>query len=171
MPYVTIHRDITKVKTKLALNLTKRQLICFGLGIAAGVPCYFLASIVLDTSSSVLVMMAAMFPFFIFAMYERDGQPLETVLRHILTAAILRPKIRMYKPVNLYAYLEGGGGALATAANQNRKPGVLQRLLRQLLGETTPKETVQQTIPYEQGVGLRVKPAMTGKQDFPPRRS
>ena len=31
MPYVPVPKDLTKVKTKLAFNLTKRQLICFSL--------------------------------------------------------------------------------------------------------------------------------------------
>ena len=30
MPYVNVPNDLSKVKTKMALNLTKRQLICFG---------------------------------------------------------------------------------------------------------------------------------------------
>ena len=29
MPYVPVPKDLTKVKTKLAFNLTKRQLVCF----------------------------------------------------------------------------------------------------------------------------------------------
>ena len=29
MPYVNVPNDLSKVKTKMALNLTKRQLICF----------------------------------------------------------------------------------------------------------------------------------------------
>ena len=31
MAYVTIPKDLTKVKNKVAFNLTKRQLICIGL--------------------------------------------------------------------------------------------------------------------------------------------
>lgn len=30
MPYVPVPKDLTEVKTKVAFNLTKRQLICFG---------------------------------------------------------------------------------------------------------------------------------------------
>ena len=33
MPYVTVPKDVTKVKTKVLFNLTKRQLICFGGGL------------------------------------------------------------------------------------------------------------------------------------------
>ena len=32
MPYVNVPNDLSRVKTKLAFNLTKRQLICFGGG-------------------------------------------------------------------------------------------------------------------------------------------
>ena len=40
MPYVTVPKDLTKVKTKVLFNLTKRQLICFSIGIAIGVGFY-----------------------------------------------------------------------------------------------------------------------------------
>ena len=36
MPYVNVPNDLSKVKTKMALNLTKRQLICFGCAAAVG---------------------------------------------------------------------------------------------------------------------------------------
>ena len=31
MPYVNVPNDLSKIKTKIAFNLTKRQLICFGI--------------------------------------------------------------------------------------------------------------------------------------------
>ena len=40
MPYVNVPNDLSKIKTKIAFNLTKRQLICFGMGAAIGVPTY-----------------------------------------------------------------------------------------------------------------------------------
>ena len=43
MAYVTVPKDLTKVKTKVALNLTKRQLIFFSLAAVVGVPLYLLA--------------------------------------------------------------------------------------------------------------------------------
>lgn len=42
MPYVNVPNDLSKIKTKIAFNLTKRQLICFGMGAAIGVPTYLL---------------------------------------------------------------------------------------------------------------------------------
>ena len=43
MPYVNVPNDLSKIKTKIAFNLTKRQLICFGGGAALGVPAYLLS--------------------------------------------------------------------------------------------------------------------------------
>lgn len=42
MAYVPVPKDLTQVKTKLVLNLTKRQLIFFSLAAVVGVPFYFL---------------------------------------------------------------------------------------------------------------------------------
>ena len=42
MPYVQVPKDLSKVKTKLAFNLTKRQLICFSGAAAVGIPAYLL---------------------------------------------------------------------------------------------------------------------------------
>ncbi len=36
--YVNVPNDLSKVKTKLAFNLTKPQLVCFGIAAAVGVP-------------------------------------------------------------------------------------------------------------------------------------
>ena len=38
MAYVPVPKDLTKVKTKVALNLTKRQLIFFSIAASSGSP-------------------------------------------------------------------------------------------------------------------------------------
>ena len=43
MPYVNVPNDLSKIKTKLAFNLTKRQLVCFGIAATVGIPSYLLA--------------------------------------------------------------------------------------------------------------------------------
>ena len=47
----------------------------------------------------------AMLPAFLFGMYERNGQPLEVVLRNIIRTCFLRPKQRPYKTNNFYDVL------------------------------------------------------------------
>ena len=71
---------MTKVKSKIAFNLTKRQLLCFGAAALVGVPLYFLLRAPLGTTAAAMVMMLLMLPFFLLAMYERNGQPLEKVV-------------------------------------------------------------------------------------------
>ena len=53
IPYVPVPKDLTTVKTKVAFNLTKRQLICFGLAAAVAVPTYFLTRGALGTTGAV----------------------------------------------------------------------------------------------------------------------
>lgn len=39
--YIPVPRDLTRVKSKVFFNLTKRQLICFGAAALIGVPFFF----------------------------------------------------------------------------------------------------------------------------------
>ena len=50
MAYVPIPKDLTKVRQKLILNLTKRQVICFSGGALIGVPLFFLTKNALSGS-------------------------------------------------------------------------------------------------------------------------
>ena len=79
MPYVPVPKDLTTVKSKVAFNLTKRQLICFSLAAVAGVGVYFLTRGFLGNSGACMLLIVAALPFFLFAMYEKNGQPLEKV--------------------------------------------------------------------------------------------
>ena len=44
-----------------------------------------------------------MLPFFLFGLYEKDGQPLEKVLRDVADTLYRRPQARPYETNNLYA--------------------------------------------------------------------
>lgn len=100
--YISVPRDLTKVKSKVMFNLTKRQLICFGLAALIGVPSFFLLKTVMEVNTAVMGMMFIMMPFFFLAMYERNGQPLEVILNHMIQAIFKRPKIRPYVTENYY---------------------------------------------------------------------
>lgn len=106
MAYVNVPKDLSKVKSKVLMNLTKRQLVCFGGGALLGVPLFFMLKRSVSTSTAAMAMMVVMLPAFLLAMYERNGQPLETVLRNIIRVCFLRPKLRPYKTNNFYAVLE-----------------------------------------------------------------
>ena len=106
MAYVPIPKDLSNVKTKVALNLTKRQLICFSVALAIGLPPFFILKDYIGTSPAVLVMMFLMLPLFMFAMYEKHGQPLEVILKNYAAVRFLNPKQRPYMTDNLYPLLE-----------------------------------------------------------------
>lgn len=105
LAYVNVPNDLTKIKSKLAFHLTKRQLICFGAAAVIGIPTYLFTRSAIGNSGAMLLMIALMLPCFFFAMYERDGLPCEKVLRNILRSTLLWPRTRPYKTENFYAYL------------------------------------------------------------------
>ena len=104
--YISVPRDLTKVKSKVMFNLTKRQLICFGLAALIGVPSFFLLKTVVKVNTAVMGMMVIMMPFFFLAMYEKNGQHLEVILGHLIEATFIRPKQRPYQTDNKYAALK-----------------------------------------------------------------
>ena len=101
--YISVPRDLTKVKSKVMFNLTKRQLICFSLAALLGVPSFFLLKMVGSTSMAAMGMMVIMMPLFFLAMYEKNGQPLEVFLNQFIQANFVRPKYRPYETDNDYA--------------------------------------------------------------------
>jgi len=103
--YISVPRDLSKVKTKIFMNLTKRQVLCFGAAALIGVPLFFLLKKTGNVSFAAMGMIVTMMPLFFLAMYEKDGQPLEVVAKHIIEARFIRPKIRPYRTNNYYAAL------------------------------------------------------------------
>ena len=124
MAFVSIPRDLAAVKTKVALNLTKRQLICFGAAAAIGVPVYIFTRGVLGNSGAVLLMMGLMLPLFFLAMYEKDGQPAEKILRNIIRTKFLWPGTRPYKTENLYENLDKEANDFATKNKTTTKTAI-----------------------------------------------
>lgn len=106
MAYVPVPKDLTKVKTKVAFNLTKRQLLCFGGGALIGVPIFFLLKEPVGTSTATMCMVLVMLPCFLLAMYEKNGQPLEKIIGNMLKVSVIRSKERPYRTNNFYAALE-----------------------------------------------------------------
>lgn len=55
---------------------------------------------------TVLLMMLLMLPFFLLAMFERHGQPLEVLIRHFIQARFVRPRIRVWQNDNFYKTID-----------------------------------------------------------------
>ena len=122
MPYVNVPNDLSKIKTKIAFNLTKRQLICFGAGAAIGVPTYLLTRQAIGNTGALFAMLTIMLPAFLLAMYEKDGLPFEKVVRNIIRAKFLRPGVRPYQTQNIYAPFAGKEVTLDQKPQEVKKP-------------------------------------------------
>ena len=129
MAYVPVPKDLSKIKTKVAFNLTKRQIVCFAVALIVGLPLFFLLKDSVGTSAASFVMIVVMLPCFLMAMYEKHGQPLEVVVKNIIQTKFVRPKERPYQTQNLYAVLERQRklekevSAIVKGTNQRRRTG------------------------------------------------
>jgi hypothetical protein len=106
MAYVDVPKDLTRVKSKVFFNLTKRQLVCFGVGALVGIPLFFLTRGPLGSTVALTLMTLVLLPAMLFGLYEKNGQPLEVMLRNIVRSSILRPKARPYRTENFYAAIQ-----------------------------------------------------------------
>ena len=102
MAFVSVPKDLTKIKNKVVLNLTKRQLVCLVAAAAVGLPFYFLTKNYIGTSNAATGMVLLMLPAFLFSMYEKDGMPLEKVLFNIINVKLKKPAVRRYEIKNIY---------------------------------------------------------------------
>jgi len=127
MAFVTVPKDLSKVKTKIALNLTKRQLICFSAAAAIGIPAYLFTRGMIGNSAGALLMIAVMFPLFFMGIYEKDGMPAEQILKNFIRARFAWPGKRPYRTENLYEILEKEGNSVATQNQTAAKTAVGKR--------------------------------------------
>ena len=135
MAYVTVPKDLTKIKSKMLFGLTKRQLVCFGSAALVGVPLFFLSKGSMGTTPAALCMILVMLPFFLFALYEKNGQTPEALLGNLIQCKFTRPKKRVYQTNNAYSALEKQAelertvGRIASGAGKRGKDR--RRLTRQ----------------------------------------
>jgi len=113
MAFVNVPKDLSRIKNKALFNLTARQLLCFGTAAAIGIPTYIFLHKPIGGTTAAMLMIGLMLPFFFFAMYEKDGQPAEKILRNIIRTKLYFPGRRPYKTENLYALMEKEGQNLA----------------------------------------------------------
>lgn len=104
MPYVEVPRDLSKVKNKVAMGMTKRQIISIA---AAGLICAPLFWLLQGLGGLALyIAILPAIPSFMFGFYTaRDGRPLEKVLSNYIEVRYKRPRRRIYQTKNIYAQL------------------------------------------------------------------
>ncbi len=109
MPYVNVPNDLSKIKTKMAFNLTKRQLVCFGSAGAVGIPAYLLTRRTLGDTGAMFLMMAIMLPAFLWRCMKGMACPLKRWCGISSGPSFYGPVIRPYRTENIYAPFAGPG--------------------------------------------------------------
>ena len=154
MAYVPVPKDLSKVKTKVAFNLTKRQIVCFAAALLFGLPLFFLLKDSTGTSLASMAMIAVMLPCFLFAMYEKHGQPLEVVVKNMLAATKDTDRLFSMLPYKTLAFskIEGRHGTYALidkGENRDRKIRKPRPSIRAQLkadkAKTAPKKAAAKT--------------------------
>lgn len=97
MAYVQIPKDLSNVKTKVAFNLTKRQLIGFAVAGLIGIPTYLKTRSALGNDLAVFLMLIITIPIFFVVFYEKDGLPCEKYLKYVYLHEKHQPKVRVSK--------------------------------------------------------------------------
>ena len=126
MAYVQVPKDLSKVKNKVLFNLTARQIVCFALAAIVGFPFYFLTKGIIGVDVAATIMVVLMLPFFFFALYQKDGLPLEKIIINYIRTK-RSPKVRPYKTENMYQYLEDEGRRQGVKRIEAKKPKKAKR--------------------------------------------
>ena len=107
MAYVPIPTDLKSVKTKVAFNLTARQLLYFSIALILGAPIFWLSNRYFDNSTvALLISMIVAAPLVFFGMFEKDGLTGEKYIRQVLNVKYKKPLRRYYKNTNYYVFLQ-----------------------------------------------------------------
>ena len=97
MAYVPIPKDLKRVKTKVAFNLTKRQLIGFSIGGLLGFSAYIFVRKLVPNDIAVLFLITATLPVFFITLFEKDGLVFEQYFKLIYLHKFYQPGKRVRK--------------------------------------------------------------------------
>lgn len=103
--YVQIPKDLNDIKEKFIMGLTKRQVICFGIGLVIGAPVFFLTKGTLGTSGAIFAMGACAVPAILCGLYKKNGVFLEKQAKY-MKEYFTRPRKRYYKTINIFECIE-----------------------------------------------------------------
>lgn len=127
MAYVPIPKDLSRVKTKVAFNLTRRQLIGFTLAGLVGFPVYLGIRNLVPNDVAVIVMIVATLPVFFITMFEKDGLRFEQYFKYIYLHKFYQPAKRVRKEV-----LQDGQKTKKTRAKTQTKTNCSQGTKKKL---------------------------------------
>lgn len=102
---VSIPKDLNDIKEKFIMGFTKRQVICFGIGLVIGAPVFFLSRAALGMSGAIFAMGACAAPAILCGLYRKNGVYLEKQIKYMYEY-FTSPGKRYYHTINIYEYID-----------------------------------------------------------------
>ena len=121
MAYVHIPKDLKKVKTKVAFNLTKRQLIGFTIAGLIGIPIYLFMRKVVPNDIAVIFLIVSTLPIFFITLFEKDGLSFEKYFKYIYLHKFYQPQKRVRKEVYLERQKKNSAAKVRTKPKEVKK--------------------------------------------------
>ena len=103
--YVPIPKDLNEIKEKFIAGFTKRQVICFGIGLVIGAPVFFFTRNAIGMSGAMFAMGACAAPAILCGLYRKNGVFLEKQIR-FMKEYFTRPRKRYYRTTNVFVSFE-----------------------------------------------------------------
>ncbi len=103
--YVQIPKDLNDIKEKFIMGFTKRQVICFGIGLVLGAPIFFLTKTAIGMSGAIFAMGAVAAPAILCGLYKKNGVFLEKQAKY-MREYFTRPRKRYYRTTNIFECFE-----------------------------------------------------------------
>ena len=121
MAYVPIPKDLNKVKTKVAFNLTKRQLIGFSVAGLIGIPIYIFTRKFVPNDIAVILLIVSTLPIFFATLFEKDGLSFEKYFKYIYLHKFYQPQKRVRKEVYLERQKKNSAAKVRTKPKEVKK--------------------------------------------------
>lgn len=106
MPYVSIPKDLSKLKPRLFFGLNKRQFFCIALAVIVAVPAYFFISYYLNSEVAGWVTVILAVPIFACSFIEKNALPLEKYVLMVIRVRIFGNLTRPYRTENIYRAIQ-----------------------------------------------------------------
>lgn len=103
--YISIPKDLNDIKEKFIMGFTKRQVICFGIGLVIGAPVFFLTKATIGMSGAIFAMGACAAPAILCGVYKKNGVFFEKQTKYMFDY-FKTPRKRYYKATNIFKSIE-----------------------------------------------------------------
>lgn len=99
--FVKIPKDLSLIKQKFVFGLTKRQAVCFGIGLIAGMTAFYVFNGLLGLQAGCFALGIAAAPAIFCGLYKKNGLHFEQTVKFMIDF-FRKPKERTYQSENTF---------------------------------------------------------------------